>query len=78
MRHVYPHGQFFWNNHDVFLTKALAGERIGLEPIDERYRCICFGAFPIAWFDTVELAIGNLPASDPAGGGNLEIAKKPR
>jgi len=76
VRHVYPHGQFFWNNHHVFLTKALAGERIGLEPIDERYWCVCFGVFPIAWFDTVELAIGNLPASDPTGGGNLEIAKK--
>jgi len=61
VRQVYPHGQFFWKGHDVFLTKALAGERIGLEPMDERYWCVYFAAFPIACFDSVALAIHGLP-----------------
>ena len=74
VRRVSPHGQFFWNYHHLFLSKALAGERIGLEPIDERYWCICFGAFPVAWFDSVDLVTGNLPAANIPGDGNLEIA----
>ena len=75
VRRVYPHGQFFWKHHDVFLSKALAGERIGLEPIDERYWCVCFGDFPVAWFDSVELVTGNLPTGGIPVGGNQEIAK---
>jgi transposase InsO family protein len=74
VRSVYPHGQFFWKGHDVFLGKVLAGERIGLEPIDERYWCVCFGEFPIAWFDSREMTTGNLPAQDKAGDGNPEIS----
>jgi len=61
VRRVYPHGQFFWQGRDVFLTKALAGETIGLEALDERYWCVHFGRFPIAWFDSQELATGALP-----------------
>ncbi len=68
VRHVYPHGQFFWKGQYVFLSKALAGERIGLEPIDERYWCVCFGDFPIAWFDSRERTTGNLPAAGTATG----------
>ena len=74
VRCVYPHGQFFWKGHDVFLGKALAGERIALEPIDDRYWCVCFGDFPIAWFDSKELTTGNLPAAQTAGDGNPEIS----
>jgi putative transposase len=75
VRCVYPHGQFFWKGRDVFLGKVLAGERIGLEPIDERYWCVCFGDFPIAWFDSVELITGNLPVNN-MGDGNPEISKR--
>lgn len=74
VRTVYPHGQFFWKGRDVFLGKVLAGERIGLEPIDDRYWCVCFGPFPIAWFDSRELTTGNLPCSETAGDGNPEIS----
>jgi transposase InsO family protein len=74
VRCVYPHGQFFWRGHDVFLSKVLAGERIGLEPIDDRYWCVCFGDFPIAWFDSRELITGNLPAAGTNGDGNPEIS----
>jgi len=74
VRCVFPHGQFFCKGHYVFLGKVLAGERIGLEPIDERYWCVCFGDFPIAWFDSADLTTGNLPASDRNGDGNPEIS----
>jgi transposase InsO family protein len=75
VRSVYPHGQFFWKGHHVFLSKVLAGERIGLEPVDQRYWCVCFGDFPIAWFDSAELTTGNLPAAGINGHGNPEISK---
>jgi transposase InsO family protein len=61
VRSVYPHGQFFWKNNNVFLTKVLAGERIGLEQIDDRYWCVLFASFPIACFDSRQLTIGPLP-----------------
>jgi len=62
VRRVYPHGQFFWKQHDVFLSKVLAGERIGFKPMDERNWCIYFAAFPIAYFDSVDLAVRSLPS----------------
>jgi transposase InsO family protein len=75
VRSVYPHGQFFWKGHHIFLGKALAGQRIGLEQLDDRYWCVCFASFPIAWFDSVDLTIGPLPPVDTSAGGNLEISK---
>lgn len=74
VRSVWPHGQFFWKGRGVFLGKVLAGERIGLEPIDDRYWCVCFAGFPIAWFDSRDLTTGNLPAAGTAGDGNPEIS----
>ncbi len=75
VRRVYPHGQFFWRGHDLFLSKALAGERIGLEPLDDRFWCVYFAAFPIAVLDDEELAVGPLPATEEEPGrwksGNL-------
>jgi putative transposase len=62
VRRISPHGQFFWKGKDVFVSKVLAGERVALEPIDERYWCVHLFAFPIAYFDSAELLIGNLPA----------------
>jgi putative transposase len=62
VRRVYPHGQFFWKQHDVFLSKVLAGERIGFKPLDEHNWCIYFAAFPIAHFDSVNLAIRPVPS----------------
>jgi hypothetical protein len=53
---------------------VLAGERIGLEPIDDRYWWVCFGELPIAWFDSRELTTGNLPAGKIDGHGNPEIS----
>jgi transposase InsO family protein len=69
VRRVYPHGQFFWQGHDVFLTKALAGERIGLEPVEEDYWCVYFAGFPLALFDSEALHLEPLPASEDEIGG---------
>ena len=60
VRRVFPHGQFYWNYHDVFLSKVLAGERIGLLPIDERYMRIYVAWYPVARFDTHTMHVEKL------------------
>lgn len=76
VRRVYPHGQFQWQGHVVFLSKTLAGERVALEPLDERFWCVYFAQFPIAIFDSEELVSGPLPVLEeeqrPWKSGNLE------
>lgn len=72
VRSVYPHGQFFWKGQDIFLSKVLAGERIGLDQIDDRYWCVYYATFPIAYFDAQQLNVGNLPQQQDDG--NLEIS----
>lgn len=64
VRRVMQHGQFFWKYHWVFLGKALAGERIGLLPIDDRYQCIYLGWYPVARFDTQALSVEKLQQQD--------------
>ncbi len=64
VRRVHKHGQFCWNYHDVFLSKVLYGERIGLLPLDDRYYRVYFATFPLARFDSYELRIEPLPAGD--------------
>ena len=64
VRRVYPHGQFFWKGQDLFLSKVLAGERIGLQPIDDRYQRICLAWFPIARLDTHAMRIEKLREED--------------
>jgi hypothetical protein len=53
VRRVLQHGQFFWNYNAVFLGKTLAGERIGLLPVDDRYLRIYIASYAIARFDTI-------------------------
>lgn len=60
VRRVMQHGQFFWNYNAVFLGKVLAGERIGLLPVDDRYLRIYIACYPIAHFDTHTLSVQNL------------------
>ena len=47
LRRVQKGGQFRWAPHDVFLTRTLQGEAIGLEALDERWYRIWFG--PLEW-----------------------------
>ena len=62
-------GEFNWKHQHVFLTETLAGEGIGLEPIDDGYWCVYFPAFPIALFDSEALAVETMPESENEIGG---------
>jgi transposase InsO family protein len=64
VRRVFQHGQFFFNHHDVFLSKVLDGERIGLEPIDDRYLRIYLAWYPIARLDTKTMRVEKLWQED--------------
>jgi putative transposase len=52
VRRVSPGGQFMWKTHDVFLSETLRGERIALQPIDERWYTIYFAEFALGHFDS--------------------------
>ena len=78
VRRVYPHGQFFWRGQDVFLGKALAGERIGLQAVDDRYWRVYFASVPIAYLDEAKNKITETlpqPKAAPEGGETMEISK---
>jgi len=64
VRRVFPHGQFFWKDHNVFLSKVLAGERIGLLPIDDRYQRIHLAWCPIARLDQQTMRVERLRPED--------------
>ncbi|MGC2322605.1 MAG: IS481 family transposase [Terriglobales bacterium] len=64
VRRVAPHGHFSWKGGEAFLTETLAGERVGLTPLDDRYWCVQFAGFPIACFDSHELVTRNLPPEE--------------
>jgi transposase InsO family protein len=77
VRRVFKHGQFFFNQQDVFLSKVLSGERIGLLPIDDRYLRIYLAWYPIARLDTKTMRVDKLSPEDvarkPPGYGKVEI-----
>jgi transposase InsO family protein len=79
VRRVFKHGQFFFNQHDVFLSKVFHGERIGLLPIDDRYLRIYLAWYPIARLDTKTMQVEKLwqedQASEPVACGKVEIPK---
>lgn len=52
VRRVHLRGQFSWKHEDVFVSKALSGERIGLAALDDRWYTIYLGQFPLASFDS--------------------------
>jgi transposase InsO family protein len=52
VRRVQAHGEFCWKHHPVFLSETLAGEAVGLEPLDNRYYQIYFAKFPVGRFDS--------------------------
>jgi Integrase core domain len=51
VRSIAPHGHFRWQGAQIFLSEALAGERVGLQQIDEHRFTIYFARFPIAILD---------------------------
>src|SRR5579863_10549008 len=54
-KRVYPDGTFFWKGTQVFISKCLGGEFIGMEQADDRYWEVCFATFPLARFDSHKL-----------------------
>ncbi len=50
-------GQFRWASHYVFLTRALHGEVIGLEALDEREYRIWLGPLALGVLDSCQGAV---------------------
>ena len=63
-RKVYPDGTFHWKNRQIFISKALGGERIGLEPVEERYWDVRFMSFVLGRLDTHTLALQPTAAAE--------------
>jgi hypothetical protein len=57
VRRVCAHGQFSGKHHDVLVSETLRGERIGLEPIDDRWYTILLR----------RVSLGALRQSNPNG-----------
>jgi putative transposase len=51
-RVVQKKGEFYWQGHRVFLGEALGGQRIGLEPMDDRYWLVYFARHVLGAFDS--------------------------
>ena len=68
VRKVLERGAFTWKHQNVFLSKTLSGERIGLLPLDERYYRVYFAAFPLARFDSHQRQIEGLREEDREDG----------
>jgi putative transposase len=52
IRRVMHKGGLNWKHQEVFLTAVLAGENVGLEPVDDRYWRVWFGPVALAILDT--------------------------
>jgi hypothetical protein len=61
VRSVRHQGHIRWKKHELFLSEVLAGERVGLLPVDERWFTIYFAQLAIARFDSDKLRITPLP-----------------
>ena len=76
VRRVFEGGQFSWKHHEVFVSETLRGERIALEPIDDRWYTIYFAQFPLGRFESRTRTVHRLPAAGfyiaDAGEGELE------
>ena len=82
VRRVSPGGQFMWKNQDVFLSETLLGERIALQPIDDRWYTIYFAEFALGRFDSYTRTVHRLPALQASkqreqGKGNCPLPLQP-
>ena len=50
-RQVRAAGQMKWGGRDILVSSALAGERIGLEPVEEGVWKVWFENLELGWFD---------------------------
>lgn len=67
VRRVNLRGGFSWKQESVFLTEALIGEPVGLEPVDERYFTVYFAEFPLGRFDSHRFQVKPLPKKEKSG-----------
>ena len=51
LRKVHPQGDLRWRYQQIYLSETLAGEVVGLKPIDERYYQISFAHLKLAILD---------------------------
>lgn len=65
VRRISGGGQFSWQHEEVFLSEVLRGERIALQPIDERSYRVYFATVALAVFDSRKRRIERLPAHHP-------------
>lgn len=63
-KRVYPDGTFFWKGTQVFISKSLGKETIGLRPLDDRYWEVSFAAFALAQFDSHTKLVQNMPPAN--------------
>ena len=80
VRRVQAGGQFSWRHQEVFVSETLAGEPIGLEPMDDRWYTIYFADFALAQFDSRTLRLHRLPPAkgfDMAKAGEGELPPSP-
>lgn len=78
VRRVRSCGQFHWKGENVFLSETLAGEPIGLLPIDDRLYTIYFATLPVARFDGRNFAVAPVPKQkDFSRGGAREGEASP-
>jgi hypothetical protein len=54
---VSPGGQIHWGDEYVFVSHALQNERIGLDPIDDRYWRVWFSFYEIGVLDSRKFTI---------------------
>jgi len=62
-RSVSPGGQMRWDNSYVFVAHALAGERVGLEQIDEENWRVWFSWYEVGVLEEAKLQIRRPPSS---------------
>jgi len=78
---VRAHGHFRWKKrHDVFLSEALWGERVGLLPIDDRWYTVYFAQLPLGRFDSWRRRVVALPEAkdfNRAKAGEEEVSPSP-
>jgi putative transposase len=70
VRRVRECGRMRWWSNNVFVGRALSGEVIGLEPVNDGLWRVWFYAYPLGLFDERKGKItksGNAPGTPPAG-----------
>lgn len=67
VRRVCGSGEMKWHGEFIYLAQVLAGEAIGLDPIDERHWRVHFGAVPLAILDSHAKRLSEIPVQPLIG-----------